>query len=1052
MKIRTKKIIVVFLVCMGILFFSGASRAEVDYAAQQRIITVIDGYNTDMGKRAGALVEAIGRARDAGSTDPQLWQEVDKRRSEYIQTVQQTLPLIDQMVKGLLDINPVAQVPQVSIPLPFGDVLTEAEAEQKEASEFASRFLEAYQFCQNELLKARLDNIEAIQQSMNKFLSTAAGVSMSTYAGGRIFAPKLVRFSPLTGLLSAVWGLRGDADAINTIIYRRQTWERLSKDAREDYQNLKPALEHFEAVVKSIRVWHQESLKLTDEAKKYGGIWLKDVENAVEKKKREDEENYQKDKNKQQPTINLGGGGYIPPIPPLTPADYMGDVNSILSGLESEYKGVRDGGDPKTFEEARTRTWDQTVQAIAKAGEAVDRGYEALAAAQRQYNQDCQPIWTRYNAIMARGNWCGGCSGNPEVQRLNAQVVAEAEGYLRPALAAAVAPVFAAGAALVEPIRQRSKAVMIAQLVTEGYWKLQTRLYYDGQLLAGQFRAIWQQGEAAMEQEVGKVYSMFYNLADVYTIDTYRSFADNMDGWVQGQLNGGVSPEAIQTNLMDTARTVRAIDEKIKQALSLIDQTQQKGMQEAQRAKDTLLSFLTKHGKLIIPYLGYYYPISREGDQVELMRAQVTIKFTVTEWEGLKALRQANLGQIASRIEAKSKDLDEALGWIDLYRGRLSVAAFRLNKISMEVLDKELYSLLSLNAGQLLTDVEFKKPEWQGLFSIIDSAVPVKDRTGLAWAAMTPWEARLPRDRLNLGLQVFYIQLQEVFKYYLQARQSGGFVPINMNQYNEAVKHWEEVLAAIKIYNEKITPIVAETSAARENVAKFKEPVTAVYEKMPAYLKKIVAGSHQRFLRAAGILEGFFLGKESAIAPLSVDTNGHMKAITEWLTGYKKAKDDYDEREKRNLEMFQEMERQRKAEEQRRIEDQKQKGQSELNAVKDLYGAFKNAYEARNDALLVSYLSKDWQALDGTNITGLQNNLRRTFRVFDEIRYDMQNLNIEKKGDGVYTARYDLTITSKIYKRNLKHEEKATISEEVIIEASGKAKIGRTMEGRFWMQ
>jgi hypothetical protein len=317
---------------------------------------------------------------------------------------------------------------------------------------------------------------------------------------------------------------------------------------------------------------------------------------------------------------------------------------------------------------------------------------------------------------------------------------------------------------------------------------------------------------------------------------------------------------------------------------------------------------------------------------------------------------------------------------------------------------------------------------------------------------MTPWEARLPRDRLNLGLQVFYIQLQEVFKYYLQARQSGGFVPINMNQYNEAVKHWEEVLAAAKIYNEKITPIVVETNAARENVVKFKEPVTAVYEKMPGYLKKIVAESYQRFLKVSGVLEGFLTGKESAIAPLSVNTNGHMKAITEWLTGYKKAKDDYDERERKNLEMFQEMERQRKAEEQRRIEEQKQKGQSELNTVKDLYGAFKNAYEARNDALLVSYLSKDWQALDGTNITGLQNNLRRTFRVFDEIRYDMQNLNIEKKGDGVYTIRYDLTITSKIYKRNLKHEEKATISEEVIIETSGKAKIGRTMEGRFWMQ
>jgi hypothetical protein len=435
----------------------------------------------------------------------------------------------------------------------------------------------------------------------------------------------------------------------------------------------------------------------------------------------------------------------------------MGDVNSLLSGLESEYKGVRDGGDPKTLEEAGNRTSKQTWQAIIKAGEAVTRASEALTAAQLQFSRDCQPIYTRYYQILARGNWCGGCSGYPEVQRLNAQVSAEAEAYLRPALVAAAVPVYAAGAALVEPIRQRSKAEIVHRLVSEGYWKLYSRLYYDGQLLAGQFRAIWQEGETAMDQEMGKAYALAGNLPGQYTIDIYRSFTDNMDAWVQGQLNGGVAPEAIQANLIDTARIVRAIDEIIKQTVPLFEKAQQVAMQEANRARSQLLSFVTKHGKLITPYLIYYYAISGGGDQSEQLRAQVTTRFTVTEWEGLKTLKQANLGQVATRIEAKSKDLDEASAWLDLYRGRLSVAAYRLNKISVEVIGKELYGLIYLNAGQLLAQEEFKKPEYQSLLAIIDGAVPPENRKGPQWFAS--WETTGPGDRLKLARPVNQVVL-----------------------------------------------------------------------------------------------------------------------------------------------------------------------------------------------------------------------------------------------------------------------------------------------------
>jgi hypothetical protein len=123
---------------------------------------------------------------------------------------------------------------------------------------------------------------------------------------------------------------------------------------------------------------------------------------------------------------------------------------------------------------------------------------------------------------------------------------------------------------------------------------------------------------------------------------------------------------------------------------------------------------------------------------------------------------------------------------------------------------------------------------------------------------------------------------------------------------------------------------------------------------------------------------------------------------------------------------------------------------SNISMVRDLYGQFKAAYESRSDMQIMALISKDWSAGDGTTLSDLQGNFRRIFRVFDEVRYNIQNLSITAGKAGRYIVSYDVTITSRIYKRNLKHEEKSSINEEVTIEKSGKAKISRTLGGRFW--
>lgn len=134
---------------------------------------------------------------------------------------------------------------------------------------------------------------------------------------------------------------------------------------------------------------------------------------------------------------------------------------------------------------------------------------------------------------------------------------------------------------------------------------------------------------------------------------------------------------------------------------------------------------------------------------------------------------------------------------------------------------------------------------------------------------------------------------------------------------------------------------------------------------------------------------------------------------------------------------------------QQRERDETPSGE-EAKLLSAFYDGFAKAYASRDDAAVMSYISNDWQATDGTSLSDVQDNLRRTFRTFDEISYSISNLRIKKLLPYHYQADYDLTIASRIYKRNLRHEEKSSVSEEVGADNSGKLKIERTLNGRFW--
>lgn len=123
----------------------------------------------------------------------------------------------------------------------------------------------------------------------------------------------------------------------------------------------------------------------------------------------------------------------------------------------------------------------------------------------------------------------------------------------------------------------------------------------------------------------------------------------------------------------------------------------------------------------------------------------------------------------------------------------------------------------------------------------------------------------------------------------------------------------------------------------------------------------------------------------------------------------------------------------------------------QMDAVKNMYTAFTAAYNSKNDAKVLSFISDDWESQsDSTTLSELSTNMRNSFRVFDSVGCDIQNIIITPAGNGKYQVRYDIAIKGKIFRGNIQHSEKSSVAEEVTLDSAGVPKISKTLSGRFW--
>jgi len=121
-----------------------------------------------------------------------------------------------------------------------------------------------------------------------------------------------------------------------------------------------------------------------------------------------------------------------------------------------------------------------------------------------------------------------------------------------------------------------------------------------------------------------------------------------------------------------------------------------------------------------------------------------------------------------------------------------------------------------------------------------------------------------------------------------------------------------------------------------------------------------------------------------------------------------------------------------------------------IEPVEILYQTFAQHYSNKNLSSLMALLSDEWSSSsDGTTLMDLEDTLSNSFSIFDDIRCTIDSLSIQPQGKDRFFTSYTITIEGHMYANDIRHLEKSSVIEEVVVE-EGKARILKTTGGRFW--
>lgn len=1046
--------------------------------------SAVENLAAEIRMSSGAVGQVLMEAMQAKFGEIDKWRALDEKMSELGQTIDRNLPAIGEQIAVIFEQNPGAYTPSVEIGQTFDGNLNMVRGKKKELSGLANAERQKLQKVNDMIARVDKDLLNAarglIGATIEGFLPgevALAGEAGVVVLGAYFGPPGIVAASiawagaaTFNALINTYYNTKAAADQARVLGEMKQGLAERRRQIEEGLKNLTDGVREMDQI-EQILERHSKTLdSYIDRINQAREQWNGKSQNAFESQKRKLEEEIRKIEAQPKQPVRLGSGYHgMDPIPPIEPGEYMGEVSSILGQLSSYAQAVEDGGDPDIFlilaqdwfkrtkETLQKRTEDYE-QPMGRYREASWKTHEIITKAGQPYYKASEAFWA---AIRERryGDWnLSNEAGTARLRMLDQFRAVQSAAY------AALEPF---GQALINPYREMVKASLIIDNVNRLYYRLEQRVETSVVRRTTEFWQTYDLWRNKFEQATTKAYQ---TVSDVPSyLASWEKRAQRIDEEVADALRWGGNIAAIRSGLLTTAEYLHALDRTVKEAIKNYQPANNARTLLANQAQADLNSLLARYGRQInygtYFNLDYWRPRSaQQAETIKSLASQVKSSFTVTEPWNLAEARKVNLPAIAKLYENKAQELSFYTDWIDTYLHRLTGAAARLDRISREQTGAGFYAEREGSPQDTLAK-ELMQPPFGAISREVETLVTAGELEKLPWVRFQPWAGMTPGQKLNTAQQAILQKMQTEIAYYVQARKSGWFQPVAEDIIKPLEARWQKLSALCKLYDSAVAPLRDGVRSALEDISKDAALVGETWSRMPAQSRNVVSDRHSRFsaklqwlsgylsLKSNALQYNFDPAKNTALAELEMLIAGYRPALEK----YRRDQEEALRRQEEALRRYEEEQR-RLADEQRkqaeeelkRQEELRKRAEVELNHVKNLYAAFKSAYESRNDSQVMSLIGDSWESGDGTTLADLQSNLRRSFRTFDEIRYNIQNLRITPSGAGRFNASYDVTITSRIFRRNLRHEEKSSVNEEVAVDAAGRARILRTLTGRFW--
>lgn len=1038
-----------------------AMAANYDYAAAESARTLIRKTVEDIDKLAAKVGPVADAAVAASLMDTKPWQHLEQTSSAYQTYARDSLGIVDQQVKNLLDVDPAASLPTIQLPSLFDSEIARAKGALDLVSEERRRFQQVIDLAAKAKSSADAGRLQEIVVEI---------VDLPFVLLPNLGEPEL---GPI-GILK---------DWYNRIVQLRDFGNRqiAANQLQDNIRNLRAGAEqgkaeraaqhaHLSQIWKGLLQHKTEIQKLDKEVQAYRERWRVYAEAAARRSRGKAIEEVNTAPPPAQ--IKFRDNWYGQPIKPIEPGEISSGADSHIAALLAAYDTVIGGGDIDAMDtvawEVAKRRYDESIKLREKATKAREDLHQALLV----YIAQSDAIHRRASAQLSALSQ----------QRLKSDefwrrwhAIHQAAESQRQALLPAVKAAYRASD---DVTRAQTLHSAIYRRVEEAHRPLAEEIGSQGRAASTRFSDLYREAFDSLGQLGQEQYGAYSDIPSRWDIEAWQRMAANIDSDIPSRLAGGTDATTLKTEYRNLAASLREKAQRSQQAIPEFQRLGTEMRTAAGEHKQELLAFVAEKGALMTAF-GYNtprFPSSWGGEppaypeprapwveeRLEWLKAEIERRFGFyldnddDENPSIKLLKQKSLTQLAADFDAAASLVGEYEGFTDIYYFRRNKVVARLNEVSKKWFDAE-YSLLSPSmVQQAIAKLDEPSP-WAGLSANLDTLAANWEIAG-----RSSWAKAQLRPRLDMAVRDLANRFDTVFRDWRKAQQWKGFASVDAAKRKELRDDLTKLQVLVSNFNNAVGGLAGEASGYRDKIDEAMGPVDAVLAKMPSFLRKGIQADDQRFRVRMGNVRNYLDALVMQRSPLPEAALGNLETI---FDRYEASFKEYQKRlreaeiaaEKQRKEWeAKEAERKRQEALARQAEEERQRQVEEvasagLDRVRSLYAEFASAYSNGDVDGVIGLLADNWQGAGDAIIEDVQTNLDNSFRVFDRIAYRIQNLQIMPLGDGTYKVSYQAEISGEVRRPRLKHAESVNMV-EMVGEAGGQLRILKTLSGSHFIR